>query len=190
MHENIAGEADALGRDWPPAFRATNRLHLFVSVAKWKKQNKSTQTATRLASMKGSMCSMRAWVRLMMNWLTQAMAWDLQRNRCGSGVTQEAHLTHMLRAVNAAPCPVSPACLLRLQVCRRLVLCGQERVCFVRRQGFLDFAERRQDTRATCDTVTLVPDYPNQWCNRNKSGWLKRNRWSKFKSNAKGRVWI
>lgn len=28
----------------------------------------------RLASMKSSMCSIRAWVLLMMNWLTQAMA--------------------------------------------------------------------------------------------------------------------
>lgn len=32
----------------------------------------------RLTSMKVSMLSIRAWALLMMNWLTQAMAWDLQ----------------------------------------------------------------------------------------------------------------
>lgn len=60
------------------------------------------QRAVRLASMKGSMCSIRAWVLLMMNWLTHAMAWDLQHNNHQLGATQ-AFYPHMLHAMNAAP---------------------------------------------------------------------------------------
>lgn len=131
---------------------------------------------TQLASMKGSMCNMRACVRLMMNWLTQAMAWDLQRNR-RSGVTQVAHFTHMLRAVNAAPClvclPAWSALPTGLRKTRRLWtgVCVHYEATRLR-----EFAQR---------PLTLVPDYPNKWCNSNKSIWLKRNCWSKFKSNAK-----
>ena len=60
------------------------------------------QRTVRLASMKGSMCSIRAWVLLMMNWLTHAMAWDLQHNNHQLQPTQ-AFYPHMLHAMKAAP---------------------------------------------------------------------------------------
>lgn len=49
---------------------------LSIKVHSYHKQN----IAVRLASMKGSMCSIRTWVLLTMNWLMQAIAWDLQHN--------------------------------------------------------------------------------------------------------------
>lgn len=45
--------------------------------------------STQLTSMKVSMLSIRAWALQMMNWFTQAMAWDLQRiKHVSSGVKQ------------------------------------------------------------------------------------------------------
>lgn len=45
--------------------------------------------STQLTSMKVSMLSIRAWALPMMNWFTQAMAWDLQRiKHVSSGVKQ------------------------------------------------------------------------------------------------------
>lgn len=65
----------------------------------------------QLASMKGSMCSMRACVLLMINWLTQAMAWDLQHNnashRSYASSTFHSHAAHS----ECRPLSCLPACV-------------------------------------------------------------------------------
>lgn len=78
------------------------RLTICLSDSTYLCDTTRQQRAVRLASMKGSMCSIRAWVLLMMNWLTHAMAWDLQHNNHQLGATQ-AFYPHMLHAMNAAP---------------------------------------------------------------------------------------
>lgn len=59
-----------------------------------------------LASMKGSMCSMSAWVLLMMNWFTQAMAWDLQHSNRHLRSTRTFY--QRARTMNSAPVFSSP----------------------------------------------------------------------------------
>lgn len=68
-----------------------NRLYIRISIwynkrvawwqgeKKWKRNWLSLlcHKEAQLTSMKVSMLSIRAWALLMMNWLTQAMAWDL-----------------------------------------------------------------------------------------------------------------
>ena len=70
---------------------------IFVSIT-----TKCKDALLSLASMKGSMCSMRAWVRLMMNWFTQAMAWDLQNNKQHL-VNTNTCFPHMSHTMNAPP---------------------------------------------------------------------------------------
>lgn len=59
-----------------------------------------------LASTKGSICSIRAWVLLMMNWLTHAIAWDLQCNNdhmlCTHAALYECSLLLLSAPINLA----------------------------------------------------------------------------------------
>lgn len=71
--------------------------------------------------MKGSMCSIRAWVLLMMNWLTQAMAWDLQHNNQHLKSYTNMFSSHVARN----ECSPRFLCLLSLQVWGTLVFSEQ-----------------------------------------------------------------
>lgn len=51
----------------------------------YQKGGDNSHSAQVLTSKKGSIWSIRAWVLLMINWLTQAIAWDLQRKKISIG---------------------------------------------------------------------------------------------------------